>query len=147
MLRRLIDGLGLAVFAWFVIARLDAGEVVLGLVLAAVIAFTGWRVYRLWQKYQRLLAELAAAEALKLSDDPDEQRRGERMLRSRRLMHAADMGIWTGFVMGAAASDYAPMAPGGGEMTGGYDGIGGDGAGGDAGGFGAGVGGDFGGGM
>jgi hypothetical protein len=145
MLRRLFDGLVLIILVWFVIARLDAGEVVLGLGLAVVIAFTGWRVHRLWRKYQRLLAELAAAEALKLSDDPDEQQRGERMLRSRRLMHAADMSLVTGFVLGAAASD-APMASGGGEMAGGVDGMGGDGVGGGdmgAGGFG----GDVGGGM
>ena len=146
MLRRLFDGLVLIVLVWFVIARLDAGEVVLGLGLAAVIAFTGWRVHRLWRKYQRLLGELAAAEALKLSDDPDEQQRGERMLRSRRLMHAADMGIWTGFVMGAAASDFSPIAPVGGDMAGGADGMGGDGFGGGDMGAG-GIGGDFGGGM
>jgi len=128
----------LAVFAWFIIARLDAGEVVLGLALGVVIAFTGWRLYRLWQRYRHFLAELASAQALQLSDDPEEQLRAERMLRSRRMIQAADMSLWTGFVMGAAATDYATMPPGG-DMAGGADGMGDDG-----GGF---AGGDFGGGF
>ncbi len=36
MLRRIIDGLGLVVLMWFVIARLDAGEVLLGLALEQI---------------------------------------------------------------------------------------------------------------
>ena len=41
MLRRLIDGLLIALVAWFALARLDAGGVAIGLVLAAVFLFTG----------------------------------------------------------------------------------------------------------
>ena len=129
MLRRLIDGAVLAGLAWFLIVRLDAGQAVLGLAIAAVIVFTGWRIHRLWRKYQRLLAELAAAKAAKLSDDPKEVERAERLLRERRMMHAADMTLMSGFVRGGAASDYAPMEHGAG-VGGGHDGIGGDGAGG-----------------
>ena len=73
-----------------------------------------------------------------LSDDPAEQLRAERLLRSRRMIQAADMSLWTGFVMGAAATDYAIIPPAGGEMAG-YDGFGS----GDGGGI---TGGDFGGG-
>ena len=129
MLRRLIDGAVLAGLAWFLIVRLDAGQAVLGLALAAVIVFTGWRIHRLWRKYQRLLGELAAAKAAKLSDDPKEVERAERLLRERRMMHAADMTLMSGFVLGGAASDYAPMEHGAG-VGGGHDGFGGDGAGG-----------------
>ena len=115
MLRRLIDGAVLTILAWFLIVRLDGGQVVLGLAIAAVIVFTGWRIHRLWRKYQRLLHELAAAEAAKLSDDPKEVERAERILGQRRMMHAADMTLMSGFVLGAAAAnDYAPMANGGG---------------------------------
>lgn len=147
MLRRILDGLVLAVLVWFIFVRLDAGEVALGLALAVVIAFTGWRIYRLWQKYRHLLAELAAAQALRLSDDPEDQLRAERLLRSRRLMQAADMSLMSGFVLGAAVTDYAPMA-GGGEMGAGVDGMAGDDGGGFGGGdMGGGFGGDFGGGM
>ena len=143
MLRRLIDGAVLTILAWFLIVRLDGGQVVLGLAIAAVIVFTGWRIHRLWRKYQRLLHELAAAEAAKLSDDPKEVERAERILGQRRMMHAADMTLMSGFVLGAAAaSDYAPMANGGG-VGGNYDGIGSDGAGGFGGGD---MGGGFGGG-
>ncbi|NNE85222.1 MAG: hypothetical protein HKN28_14755, partial [Alphaproteobacteria bacterium] len=104
MLRRLIDGVLLAILAWFFIVRLDAGQVVGGLVLAAVILFTGWRIYRLWQKYKHLLAELAAAEEARLSDNPKEVQRAERILRSSRMMHAADMSLVSGFVLGSALS-------------------------------------------
>ena len=140
MLRRLIDGAVLTVLAWFAIVRLDAGQVVLGLAIAAVFAFTGWRIHRLWRKYRRLLHELAAAEAARLSDDPKEVERAERILRERRMMHAAEMTLMSGFVLGAAASTYAPMAHG---VGGSYDGFGSDGAGGYGGGD---MGGGFGGG-
>ena len=125
MLRRLIDGAVLIALAWFLLVRLDAGEAVLGLAIAAVIVFTAWRIHRLWRKYQLLLRELAEAEAAKLSDDPKEVKRAERILRERRMMHAADMTLMSGFILGSAASDYAPM-----ERGVGHDGIGGDGAGG-----------------
>ena len=125
MLRRMIDGAVLIALAWFLLVRLDAGEAVLGLVIAAVIVFTAWRIHRLWRKYQRLLRELAEAEAAKLSDDPKEVERAERILRERRMMHAADMTLMSGFILGSAASDYAPMDHGVG-----HDGIGGDGTGG-----------------
>ena len=140
MLRRLIDGVLLAILAWFFIVRLDAGQVAGGLVLAVVILFTGWRIYRLWQKYKHMLAELAAAEEARLSDDPKEVQRAERILRSSRMMHAADMSLVSGFVLGSALSGGQMSGHGGegGDMDGGYDG------GGDGGGF---TGGDFGGGF
>ena len=125
MLRRLIDGAVLIALAWFLLVRLDAGEAALGLTIAAVIVFTAWRIHRLWRKYRLLLRELAVAEAAKLSDDPKEVERAERILRERRMTHAADMTLMSGFILGGAASDYAPM-----EHGAGHDGIGGDGAGG-----------------
>ena len=125
MLRRMVDGAVLIALAWFLLVRLDAGEAVLGLAIAAVIVFTAWRIHRLWRKYRLLLRELAEAEAAKLSDDPKEVERAERLLRERRMMHAADMTLMSGFILGSAASDYAPM-----EHGVGHDGIGGDGAGG-----------------
>ncbi|MDE0057532.1 MAG: hypothetical protein OXI22_07700 [Defluviicoccus sp.] len=140
MLRRLIDGAVLIVLAWFLIVRLDAGQAVLGLAIAAVIVWTVWRIHRLWRKYRGLLRELAEAEAAKLSDDPKEVERAERVLRERRMMHAADMTLMSGFVLGAAASDPVPMEHGVG-MDGGHDGIGGGFGGGDmGGGFGGGEG-------
>ena len=80
-----------------------------------------------------MLHELAAAEAAKLSDDPKEAERAKRTLHERRMMRAADMTLMSGFVLGAAANDYASMAHGGG-VWGSYDGIGSDGAGGFGGG-------------
>ena len=142
MLRRLIDGAVLIALAWFLLVRLDAGQAVLGLTIAAVIVFTVWRVHRLWRKYRRLLQELADAEAAKLSDEPKEVERAERILRERRMLHAADMTLMSGFILGGAASDYVPM-----EHGVGHDGIGGDGGGGFGGGdLGGGFGGGFGGG-
>ena len=127
MLRRLIDGALLAALAWFLIVRLDAGQAVLGLAIAAVIVFTGWRIHRLWRKYRRLRHELAAAEAAKLSDDPEEVERAERILRERRMMRAADMTLMSGFILGGAASDFAPMdhgaGLGGGHDSGGFGGV------------------------
>lgn len=138
MLRRLIDGAVVIALAWFLLVRLDAGEAVLGLAIAAILVWTAWRIHRLWRKYRGLLDELAAAEAAKLSDDPKEVERAEQILRERRMMRAADMTLMSGFFLGAAASaDAPPMEHG---MDGGHDGFGGDGAGG----FG---GGDFGGGF
>ena len=137
MLRRLIDGAVLIALAWFLLVRLDAGEAVLGLAVAAVIAFTAWRIHRLWRKYRVLRRELAEAEAAKLSEDPKEVERAERILRERHMIYAADMTLMSGFVLGGAASAHLPMA----HVAGvGHEGIGGDGAGG----FG---GGDFGGGF
>ncbi len=129
MLRRLIDGALLGALAWFLLVRLEVGEAVLGLTIAAVIVFTGWRIHRLWRKYRRLRHELAAAEAAKLSDDPEEVERAERILRERRMMHAAEMTLMSGFFLGGAASDHVPMEHDGG-MGGSQDGFGGDGAGG-----------------
>ena len=142
MLRRLIDGAVLIVLAWFLIVRLDAGQAVLGLTIAAIIVFTVWRIHRLWQKYQRLLRELAAAEAAKLSDDPKEVERAEQILRQRDMVHAANMTLMSGFFLGAVASDHRPMDHAG-ESSGGHDGFGGDGGGGFGGGD---MGGGFGGG-
>jgi hypothetical protein len=144
MLRRIFDGLLIALVAWFALARLDAGGMAIGIVLAAVLVFTGWRIAKLWRKYKRLVRELAAAEAARLSDDPAERERAERILRSRRMSEVAELSLWTGFVMGAAAIDgHGAMAHGG------YDGIGADmGGGGFAGGdMGGGFGGFDGGGM
>ncbi|MCE2482107.1 MAG: hypothetical protein J4F33_04310 [Alphaproteobacteria bacterium] len=142
MLRRLIDGAVLVALAWFLIVRLDAGQAALGLTIAAVIVFTVWRIHRLWQKYRRLLREVAAAEAGKRSDDPKEVERAERILRDRRMMHAADMTLMSGFVLGGAAHDFAPMEHGAG-VGGSHDGMGSDGPGGFGGGD---MGGSFGGG-
>lgn len=142
MLRRLIDGAVLVALAWFLIVRLDAGQAALGLTIAAVIVFTFWRIHRLWQKYRRLLRELAAAQARKRSDDPQEVERAERILRDRRMMHAADMTLMSGFVLGGAAHDFAPMEHGAG-VGGSHDGMGSDGPGGFGGGD---MGGGFGGG-
>ena len=77
MLRRLIDGAVLVALAWFLIVRLDAGQAVLRLTIAAVVVFTVWPIHRLWRKYRRLLRELAAAKARKLSDDPKEVERAQ----------------------------------------------------------------------
>jgi uncharacterized membrane protein YgcG len=129
MLRRVFDGLLIALVAWFALARLDAGGVAVGLVLAAVLVFTGWRIVRLWRRYRYLLARLAEAEALKLSDDPAERQRAARILRERSVMQAAEMSIWTGFFLGAAAVDASHAAG-----HGGYEGIGADMSGGDFGG-------------
>lgn len=139
MLTRLFHGVLLAILAWFVVVRMDASEVVLGLALAAVFLFTGWRIYRLWQKYKHLLAELAATKELQLLDDPVEVARAERVLRSRRMIQAAEMSLMSGFVLGAAANPDQVMP--GGDAAGGMDGMGGDGDGG-----GGVVGSDFGGG-
>ncbi len=138
MLRRLIDGVLLAILVWFLISRLDAGEALLGLALAAIFVFTGWRIYRLWQKYKHLLAELELAREQQLSDDPVEQQRAERVLRSRRMIQAAEMSLMSGFVLGAAASPAQEMF--GGDPAGNADGFGSDS---DGGGY---AGGDFGGG-
>ena len=142
MLRRLIDGAVLVALAWFLIVRLDAGQAALGLTIAAVIVYTFWRIHRLWKKYRRLLRELAAAQAGKRSDDPKEVERAERILRDRRMMHAADMTLMSGFVLGGAAHDFAPMEHGAG-VGGSHDGMGSDGPGGFGGGD---MGGGFGGG-
>ena len=127
MLRRLIDGAVLIALAWFLLVRLDAGQAVLGLAIAAVIVFTVWRIHRLWRKYRQLRHELAAAEAAKLSDDPKEVERAERILRERRMMHAAEMTLMSGFVLGGAASDPVPMdhgaGVGGSHDGGGFGGI------------------------
>ena len=127
MLRRLIDGAVLIALAWFLIVRLDAGEAVLGLAIAAIIVFTAWRIHRLWRKYREMLRELAAAEAAKLSDDPKEVERAEGILRERRMMHAADMTLMSGFILGGAASDYTPMdhgaGVGGSHDSGGFGGV------------------------
>ena len=127
MLRRLIDGAVLIALAWFLLVRLDAGQAVLGLTVAVLIAFTAWRIHRLWRKYRRLLHELTAAKAAKLSDDPKEVERAERILRERRMMHAADMTLMSGFVLGGAASDPVPMDHGvdmgGSHDAGGFGGV------------------------
>jgi uncharacterized membrane protein YgcG len=121
MIRRLVDGLLIALVAWFALSRLDAGGIAVGLVLAAVFLFTGWRIAALWRKYRRLVHELAAAEAAKLSDDPAARARAERIMARRQMAYVADMTIWTGFVLGGAAIDMSrSMAHGGiGKMGGG----------------------------
>jgi hypothetical protein len=121
MLRRLVDGLLIALVAWFALARLDAGGVAIGLVLAAVFLFTGWRIAALWRKYRHLLRERDAAQAALQSDDAAERERAERTLNSRRLQHAAELTLWSGFIMGAAASDPGPASGFGHDGTAGGD--------------------------
>ena len=116
MLRRLIDGAG-ADRSGLVparAARRRSGGA--RLAIAAVIVWTVWRIHRLWQKYRQLLHELAAAEAAKLSDDPAEVERAERILRERRMTRAADMTLMSGFFLGSAASADAPMEHGHGRQ-------------------------------
>lgn len=140
MLRRIFDGVLIALVAWFALARLDAGALAVGIALAAAFVFTAWRIHKLWKRYKHLLARLAEARELETSDDAAERERGARMLRDRSLMHAAEMGLWSGFIMGSAASAGHGAAFGADGADGGwYDG----GAGSDAGG---GFGGDMGGG-
>ena len=137
MLRRVFDGLLIGLVAWFALSRLDAGGIAVGLVLAAVFLFTGWRIAALWRKYRRLVHELAAAEAAQLSDDPAARERAERILARRQMAYAADMTIWTGFIMGGVAVDASrAMAYGDGGIgsEGGYDGVGADMSGGGMGG-------------
>lgn len=149
MLRRIFDGLLIALVAWFALARLDAGALAIGIALAAAFVFTAWRIHKLWKRYKHLLTRLAEARELEASDDATERERGARMLRDRELMRAAEMGLWSGFIMGAAASaGHAAPLDGGGD-GGWYDGgaghDGGGSYGGDMGGFGGGF--DGGGGM
>ena len=138
MLRRLIEGALLIVLAWFLVEQFDAGQTVLWLGIAAVIAFTFWRIRSLWRKYQRLRHELATGAA-NLSDDSKEEDGAERTFRRPRVTDAGDMTISTtslllrDFVLGGATGDYTPIEQGGGMG-------GGDGAGVDTGG-GGGVGG------
>ena len=147
MLRRIFDGLLIALVAWFALSRLDAGGLAVGIAFAAVMVFTAWRIVKLWRRYRYLLAQLAEARALEASDDPAERERAARMLRDRQVMNAAEMGIWAGFVMGAASVDPgSAIAQGGGDFAGG-EGFGGDSGGDSGGGFGGGFGGgDMGGG-
>ena len=145
MLRRLFDGLLLGILFWFALTRLEAGGVIVGLVLAAVIAWTAWRVGRLWRRYRRLVHELQAAEAAKSSADDGERQRAERLLAERyRGWQASDITLWSGFILGGALIDAERGLPPGGFDTGaehgGYDGVGSD-VGGSGGVFG---GGDFG---
>ena len=128
MLRRLIDGAVLAILAWLVTTQLDAGQIALGLALAVVVGFTVWRIHRLWSKYRRLRRELAEAQAAKLSDDPKEVERAERVLRQPQMLDVANMTVMSGFVMGGAARDYIPTTYDGGA-DGGFDGAGTYGAG------------------
>ena len=128
MLRRLIDGAVLAILAWLVTTQLDTGQIVLGLALAVVAGFTLWRIHRLWRKYQQLRRELDAARAAKLSDDPQEVERAERILRQPQMLDVANMTLMSGFVLGSAARDYAPTTYDGGA-GGSFDGAGTYGAG------------------
>ena len=128
MLRRLIDGTVLAILAWLVTTQLDTGQIVLGLALAAVLGFTVWRIHRLWSKYRRLRRELAEAQAARVSDDPKEVERAERILRQPQMQDVANMTLMSGFVMGGAATDYASTTYDGGA-GGSYDGAGTYGAG------------------
>lgn len=127
MLRRLIDGAVLAILAWLVTTHLDAGQIVIGLAIAAVVVFTVWRIHRLWRKYQQLRREFEAAQEARLSDDPIVVERAERVLRQPQMLDVANMTVMSGFVLGGAARDYTATHDGG--AGGGFDGESGYGAG------------------
>lgn len=144
MLRRMIDGVLLAALVWLVVNRFDAGELALGVGLAAVFLFSAWRIRKLWRKYQAVMAELAAAEAALASTDMQERERAQEILNMHRVSRASDLTLWTGFVLGTGIAGPAlgPFGAGGadagswsGDMGSGFGGGGDFGSGGDMGGM------------
>ena len=53
MLRRVIEGCGLALVIVMLGHRLGAGALFPVLMIVGLVAFTGWRVRRVWKRYQQ----------------------------------------------------------------------------------------------
>lgn len=115
MLRRLIEGLILAVLVWALAERFGAGPVMVWALIAAVATLSVWRIRYVWQRYQAQLALRARAERMGEGDSAVERE----MLALRGQQHArgAELTFWTGFMLGGALAADAPNPAHAGDMT------------------------------
>ena len=142
MLRRLFEGLIMLVVIWAVLNKVDSGLVSVVILIGAVIAFTAWRIHKVWQRYQmRVMIQSRPRNAPEAANAAIENE----MLALRGKQHGrgVELTFWTGFVMGGAMSLDAPNPAHAGDMYE-LDSVGGADSGGDIGGsMGGGLGGDM----
>ena len=116
MLRRVLDGLGMLLLVVVVFNRLDVGFMLPILACAGVVAFTVWRIHKLWNRYQVhvMVRNQPANRNIAVENE---------MLALRGQQHGrgAELTFWTGFMLGGAMVADAPTFAGdGGEgMAGG----------------------------
>jgi hypothetical protein len=116
MLRRLLEGFGLLFLVVVLFNRLDVGFMLPILSGAGVVAFTAWRIYKLWNRYQVhvMVQNQPANRNIAVENE---------MLALRGHQHArgAELTFWTGFMLGGAMVADAPSFAGDG-MAGGAEG-------------------------
>ena len=142
MLRRLFEGLVMLIVVWAVLNRVDSGPVSVIILVSAVIAFTAWRIHRVWQRYQmRMFIQSRPRNEPEAANTAVENEM--LALRGKQLGRGAELTFWTGFVLGGAMALDAPNPAHAGDMYD-LDSVGGADSGGDIGGsMGGGVGGDM----
>jgi hypothetical protein len=115
MLRRLLEGFGLLFLVVVLFNRLDVGFMLPILSGAGVVAFTAWRIYKLWNRYQVhvMVRNQPANRNIAVENE---------MLALRGHQHArgAELTFWTGFMLGGAMVADAPSFAGEG-MAGGAE--------------------------
>lgn len=139
MLRRLFEGLIMLIVIWAVLNRVDSGIVSVVILVGAVVAFSAWRIHKVWACYQthRLVQARPQPAASRAVENE--------MLALRGKQHGrgAELTFWTGFVMGGVMTLDAPNPAHAGDMYE-LDSVGGADSGGDIGGsMGGGFGGDM----
>jgi hypothetical protein len=114
MLRRVIEGCGLALVIVMLGHRLGAGALFPVLMIVGLVAFTGWRVRGVWKRYQQRIVIQS------YRPKPDSAIANEMdALRKQQLGRGAELTFWTGFIMGGAMANPASaggMGGDGGEM-------------------------------
>jgi hypothetical protein len=114
MLRRIVEGLILAVLVWALAVRFGAGPVMVWMLFAAVAALSVWRIRYVWQRYQAHLAMAERAERMGEGDSAVE--REMLALRGQQHGRGAEMTFWTGFILGGAIAADMPTPLQAGEM-------------------------------
>ncbi len=115
MLRRLFEGLIMLIVVWAVLNRIDSEIVSVVILVGAVVAFTAWRIHKVWQRYQ-----LRVAIQSRPRNEPGVANAAVEnemlALRGKQLGRGAELTFWTGFVMGGAMAMDAPNPAHAGDM-------------------------------
>lgn len=111
MLRRALEGLGMLFLVVVLFGRLDVGLLLPIFTGAGVVTFTGWRIYKLWDRYHMHVT--MRKQPIKQNVTVENE-----MLALRGQQHGrgTELTFWTGFMLGGAMVTDPPTFAGEGDL-------------------------------
>ena len=111
MLRRALEGLGMLFLVVVLFSHLDVGLLLPIFTGAGIFTFTGWRIYKLWDRYHVHMT--ARKRPIKQNVAVENE-----MLALRGQQHGlgTELTFWTGFMLGGAMVTDPPTFAGEGDL-------------------------------